>query len=84
MKALVYHGLDTTMEPIEIPTSFDICQPIVTTGGHIANVSLHGSPVQLNLDIPWEQNITLTTCLADPVTTPMLLKTGTSGKLQAK
>jgi alcohol dehydrogenase len=62
--------------------SFDICQAIVTAGGHIANIGVHGKPVQLNLDKLWSHNITLTTGLVDTVTTPMLLKTVISGKLQ--
>lgn len=76
-------GVDVAVEAIGIPASFDICQAIVTAGGHIANVGVHGKPVQLNLDKLWAQNITLTTRLVDTVTTPMLLKTVLSGKLQA-
>jgi alcohol dehydrogenase len=75
-------GVDVAVEAIGIPSSFDICQAIVTAGGHIANVGVHGKPVQLNLDKLWSQNITLTTRLVDAVTTPMLLKTVVSGKLQ--
>ena len=75
-------GVDVAVEAIGIPSSFDICQAIVTAGGHIANVGVHGKPVQLNLDKLWAQNITLTTQLVDTVTTPMLLKTVMSGKLQ--
>ena len=77
-------GVDVAIEAIGIPESFDICQEIVTAGGHIANVGVHGKPVQLNLDKLWAQNITLTTRLVDTVTTPMLLKTVTSGRLQPK
>jgi len=76
-------GVDVAIEAIGIPASFDICQEIVTAGGHIANVGVHGKPVQLNLDKLWAQNITLTTRLVDTVTTPMLLETVVSGKLQA-
>ena len=75
-------GVDVAVEAIGIPSSFDICQAIVAAGGHIANVGVHGKPVQLNLDKLWSQNITLTTRLVDTVTTPMLLKTVLSGKLQ--
>ena len=75
-------GVDVAVEAIGIPASFDICQAIVTAGGHIANVGVHGKAVQLNLDKLWAQNITLTTRLVDTVTTPMLLKTVVSGKLQ--
>jgi len=41
-----------------------------------------GKPVQRNLDQLWSHNITLTTGLVDTVTTPMLLKTVISGKVQ--
>ncbi len=45
---------------------------------------MHGKPVQLNLDKLWAHNITITTRLVDTVTTPLLLKTVVSGKLQPK
>jgi alcohol dehydrogenase len=77
-------GVDVAIEAVGIPASFDICQEIVAAGGHIANVAVHGKPVQLNLDKLWAQNITLTTRLVDTVTTPVLLKAVASGKLQAK
>ena len=75
-------GVDVAIEAIGIPVSFDICQSIVAAGGHIANIGVHGKPVQLNLDKLWSHNITLTTRLVDTVTTPLLLKTVVSGKLQ--
>lgn len=74
-------GVDVAIEAIGIPTSFDICQSIVAAGGHIANIGVHGKPVQLNLDKLWDHNITLTTRLVDTVTTSMLLKTVMSGKI---
>ena len=75
-------GVDVAIEAIGLPQSFDICQSIVTAGGHIANIGVHGKPVQLNLDKLWSQNIKITTGLVDTVTTPMLLKTVTSGKVE--
>jgi alcohol dehydrogenase len=75
-------GVDVAIEAIGLPLSFDICQAIVTAGGHIANIGVHGKPVQLNIDKLWSHNITLTTRLVDTVTTPMLLKTVISGKVQ--
>ena len=77
-------GVDVAIEAVGIPSSFDICQVIVTAGGHIANIGVHGKPVQLNLDKLWAHNITLTMGLVDTLTTPMLLKTVISGKLQPK
>ena len=77
-------GVDVAIEAIGISLSFDICQAIVAAGGHIANIGVHGKPVQLNLEKLWDRNITLTTRLVDTVTTPMLLKTVMSGKIQPK
>lgn len=77
-------GVDVAVEAIGTPMGFDICQDIVTAGGHIANIGVHGKPVQLNLDKLWSQNITLTTRLVDTVTTPMLMKTVASGKIEPK
>ena len=75
-------GVDVAIEAVGIPSSFDVCQAVVAAGGHIANIGVHGKPVQLNLDKLWSHNITLTTRLVDTVTTPMLLKTVMSGKLK--
>lgn len=75
-------GVDVAIEAIGIPTTFDICQEIVTAGGHIANIGVHGKPVELHLEKLWSHNITLTTRLVDAVTTPLLLKTVVSKKLQ--
>lgn len=75
-------GVDVAIEAIGISVSFDVCQEIVAAGGHIANIGVHGKPVQLNLDKLWSHNITLTTRLVDTVTTPMLLKTVMASKLQ--
>src|SRR6476646_6745678 len=75
-------GVDLAIEAVGVPGSFDTCQRIVAAGGHIANIGVHGKPVQLHLDKLWSQNITLTTGLVDTATTPMLLKTVISGKLQ--
>ena len=77
-------GVDVAIEAIGVSLSFDICQAIVAAGGHIANIGVHGKPVQLNLDRLWAHNITLTTRLVDTVTMPMLLKTVMSGKIQPK
>jgi alcohol dehydrogenase len=74
-------GVDVAVEAIGLPLSFDICQSIVTAGGHIANIGVHGKPVQLNIDKLWSHNITITTRLVDTVTTPMLLKAVMSGRV---
>lgn len=75
-------GVDVVIEAVGIPATFNICQAIVAAGGRIANVGVHGKPVELHLETLWDRNIAITTRLVDTVTTPMLLKVVRSGKLQ--
>ncbi|MEO8068261.1 MAG: zinc-dependent alcohol dehydrogenase family protein [Flavobacteriales bacterium] len=75
-------GVDVAVEAVGIPATFGICEAIIAAGGHIANVGVHGKPVELHLEKLWDRNITLTTRLVDTATTPMLLKVVRSGKLQ--
>lgn len=82
IKALTKDGVDVAIEAVGIPATFDICQRIVRPGGHLANVGVHGTKVDLQIQDLWIQNITLTTGLVNTNTTPMLLKTVTSGRLK--
>ncbi|MDP4174694.1 MAG: zinc-dependent alcohol dehydrogenase family protein [Bacteroidota bacterium] len=82
MKLTKGKGVDVAIEAVGIPATFDICQSIIAAGGHIANIGVHGQSVDLHLEKLWARNITITTRLVDTVSTPMLLKTVTSGKLQ--
>ena len=77
-------GVDVAIEAVGIPTTFDICQSIIAPGGRIANVGVHGKPVEFHIERLWSYNITLTTRLVDTVTTPMLLGMVQSGRLDAK
>ena len=75
-------GVDVAIEAVGIPATFDICQNIVRPGGRIANVGVHGKSVDFQLQKLWIQNITLRTGLVNTNTTPMLLKTVESKKVQ--
>jgi len=77
-------GVDVAIEAVGIAPTFDICQNILRPGGHLANVGVHGNVVNLQIQKLWIRNITLTTGLVNTNTTPMLLKTVQSGKLQPK
>ena len=77
-------GVDTAIEAVGVPQSFVLCEDIVAPGGTIANVGVHGVKVDLHLERLWSQNITITTRLVDTVTTPMLLKTVQSRKIDPK
>jgi len=77
-------GVDVAIEAVGIPATFDICQGIVAAGGRIANIGVHGKPVQLRMEKLWSHNITLTTRLVDTAATPILLKMVEAGRLAPK
>ena len=74
-------GVDTAIEAVGVPATFLLCEALVGAGGIIANVGVHGTKVDLHLETLWSQNVTITTRLVDTVTTPMLLKTVRSKKI---
>lgn len=74
-------GVDVAIEAVGIPATFGLCEDIVAPGGTIANIGVHGAKVDLHLERLWSHNITITTRLVDTVTTPMLLKTVQSRKI---
>jgi alcohol dehydrogenase len=75
-------GVDLAIEAVGTPEAFDTCQSVVAAGGRIANIGVHGKPVQLHLERLWDRNIAITTRLVDTVTTTMLLKLVQAGKLR--
>lgn len=75
-------GVDVAMEAVGIPASFKTCQDIISAGGHIANIGVHGKSVELELEKLWIKNITITMGLVNTNTTPLLLKTVQSGNLK--
>lgn len=84
MKMTSGRGVDAAIEAVGIPETFVLCEDIVAPGGTIANIGVHGVKADLHLERLWSHNITITTRLVDTVTTPMLLKTVRSGKIDPK
>jgi alcohol dehydrogenase len=84
MKLTDSRGVDTVIEAVGVPATFEICQHIVAPGGTIANIGVHGKKVDLHLEQLWDRNITITTRLVDTVSTPMLLKVLMSRRLNPK
>ncbi len=74
-------GVDVAIEAVGIPATFELCQGLIAPGGRIANIGVHGTKVDLYMDKLWDRNITITTRLVDTETTPMLLKTVQSKKI---
>jgi alcohol dehydrogenase len=84
MKMTGERGVDTAIEAVGIPATFEMCEEIVAAGGTIANIGVHGTKVALHLESLWDRNITITTRLVDTVSTPMLLNTLRSHKIDPK
>ncbi len=77
-------GVDTVIEAVGLPATFELCQELVAPGGTIANIGVHGTPVTLHLESLWDRNITITTRLVDTISTPMLIEVLRSRKLDPK
>ena len=77
-------GVDTAIEAVGLPASFITCEDIVAPGGIIANIGVHGVKVDLHLEKLWDRNNAISTRLVDTITTPMLLKTVQSGRIDPK
>ncbi len=56
-----------------MPETFELCTEIVRSGGHVANVGVHGEPATLHLEKLWIRDVTITTGLVDTFSTPRLL-----------
>jgi alcohol dehydrogenase len=75
-------GVDCAIEAVGVPQSFAIAEGVITAGGTLAVLGVHGAKVDLHLEKLWCHNITLRTRLVDTVTTPMLLKTVAASKIE--
>jgi alcohol dehydrogenase len=75
MKITGNRGVDTAIEAVGIPVTFELCAQIVAAGG---------TKVDLHLENLWDRNISITTRLVDTVSTPMLLNTLRSHKIDPK
>jgi alcohol dehydrogenase len=81
MKLTNGRGVDTAIEAVGIPATFELCQALVAAGGVIANIGVHGVKADLHLEKLWDRNIAITTRLVDTVTIPMLFKTVSARKI---
>ncbi len=77
-------GVDVAIEAVGLPQTFLMAVDIVRPGGHVANVGVHGTAVDLHLEELWIRNITISMGLVNANTTPMLLKLVASHKIPAE
>ncbi|KAE8765151.1 zinc-dependent alcohol dehydrogenase family protein [Georgenia thermotolerans] len=77
-------GVDVAVEAVGIPATLQACTELIRPGGHVANVGVHGHPVELAMQDLWIKDVTITTGLVSTNTTPMLLKLVAQHKIPAE
>ncbi len=77
-------GVDVSIEAVGYPETLLTAASLVRPGGSIANIGVHGTPVELPMQDMWIQNVRLTMGLVDTVSIPTLLKMVASGRIPAE
>jgi alcohol dehydrogenase len=77
-------GVDVSIEAVGYPETLQTAAALVRPGGTIANIGVHGVPVELPMQDMWIRNVTLTMGLVDTVSIPTLLTMVASGRIPAE
>ncbi|MGY1615451.1 alcohol dehydrogenase catalytic domain-containing protein [Geodermatophilus sp. SYSU D00691] len=77
-------GVDVAIEAVGYPETLRAACAMVRPGGSVANIGVHGVPVELPLQEMWIQNLTVTMGLVDTVSIPTLLTMVASGRIPAE
>jgi alcohol dehydrogenase len=77
-------GVNVAIEAVGYPETLLTAASLVRPGGTIANVGVHGTPVEIPMQDMWIQNVTMTMGLVDTVSTPTLLKMVASGRIPSE
>lgn len=77
-------GVDVAIEAVGYPETLLTAASLVRPGGTIANVGVHGTPVEIPMQDMWIQNLKMTMGLVDTVSTPILLKMVASGRIPSE
>ncbi|MEQ3552105.1 alcohol dehydrogenase catalytic domain-containing protein [Pseudonocardia nematodicida] len=77
-------GVDVAIEAVGYPETLLTAASLVRPGGTIANIGVHGAPVELPMQDMWISNVTLTMGLVDTVSIPTLLTMVAGGRIPAE
>ena len=77
-------GVDVSIEAVGYPETLLTAVALVRPGGTIANIGVHGGPVELPMQEMWIKNVNLTMGLVDTVSIPTLLKMVAGGRIPAE
>ncbi len=77
-------GVDVAIEAVGFPETLQTAVSLVRPRGRVANIGVHGLPVELPMETLWIQNLTMTMGLVDATSTPTLLKMVRSGRIPSE
>jgi alcohol dehydrogenase len=77
-------GVDVAIEAVGYPETLQTTAALVRPGGRIANIGVHGTPVELPMQDLWIHNVTLSMGLVDTVSIPVLMRMVASGRIPAE
>ncbi len=77
-------GVEVAIEAVGYPETLRTAAALVRPGGTIANIGVHGVPVELPMEEMWIRNLTMTMGLVDTVSIPTLLTMVASGRIPAE
>lgn len=78
------YGVEVVIEAIGLPVGWEISEQIVSAGGNIAILGVHGKPAVFHLETMWKRNFTMTAGLVHTYTIPMFLKMAMNNKIELK
>jgi len=81
IKSITGAGVDVAIEAVGIAATLQLCTLLVNPGGNVANVGVHGSPVELEMENLWIKNINISMGLVSTSTIPQLMKSVASKKI---
>jgi alcohol dehydrogenase len=61
-------GCDTVMEAVGIPATFELCQELMSVGGTLANIGVHGKECTLHMEKLWGYNMSRSNSFAPTAT----------------
>ncbi len=77
-------GVDVAIEAVGYPETLQMAISLVRPRGHVANVGVHGVPVEFPMEALWIQNLNIAMGLVDATSTSTLLKMVASGRIPSE
>lgn len=77
-------GVDVAIEAVGYPETLQTAISLVRPRGRVANIGVHGAPVEFPMEALWIQNLVVSMGLIDATSTSTLLKMVASGRIASE